>query len=93
MAKNNYELLTGGYFYSPKYNKQIARMLEDFVKIGERELLQGPSHRYIFMKNPDTGECAIIARHIWEATVCIFKNKEDANNHYKKYCIKNISFE
>ncbi len=76
-------IIANGIIYYPRYGFNTARRLQGFEKIGEAEHIQGNGHKFIFLKNEVTGECAIRVKHIQDSQVYIFKDADAANNFYK----------
>lgn len=78
------ELLTNGKveFYS-NYDFNVARKLQAFIKVSERPHIQGNGHKFVFLRNHATGECAILTFHPTGTTVHICVNSNVANELYK----------
>lgn len=68
--------------YYPTYDCRVARALRNFEVIGTAKHLQGEGHRFVFLKNKETGECAIKVEHPRDSQVFIYDNAEHANNAY-----------
>lgn len=76
-------IIANGIIYFPTYDSYSARRLQGFEKIGEADHIQGNGHKFIFLKNCNTGECAIKIKHFRDSQVYVFKNKDMANKFYK----------